>query len=483
MNRYGKTSLTDARSGIVTHLSLTHLSNHLLHQKSTWPGLAALAIFCLLFSVPLVGQGLGSVSGTVVDASGAAVRGATITVTRLDIGRETSVISGDSGNYLIPSLAPSHYKVRIAARGFQSFQESDIFLQANQSLTVDAQLKVGAATETIQVQGAAPDSYAALDSSSATRTDTPLIEVPQSVETITRTLLTEQDVHSLAGALVNVAGVVPTKSEEILFVSPLVRGFPAEIYTDGLAMFGNTTTANDPTSLVGAERIDVIKGPNSTMYGGGLGSPLGGLIDVVSVRPEPRSNGYVGFRGGNFETLDPHGDLNIPINARIAARLAGEYQRNDSWVDVVSGDRWSLQPAMSFQLGPKTDLFVQGRFNHRDQLEYSGIPAVLAFAGQVDRNAFAGAPVGQPHTRLDSRMATVDLNHTFTDSLRWNTSARYYFSQANEHGSFILPGLAPPDPAPPVYQIFTLDMPSQSGQRRHLRFEFDGEPSRSGRKA
>ena len=270
----------------------------------------------------------------------------------------------------------------------------------------------------------------------------------------------DQDRRTLADALVNVSGVVPTKSEEILFVSPLVRGFPAEIYTDGLAMFGNTTTANDPTSLVGVERIEVVKGPNSTMYGGGLGSPLGGLIDVVSVRPEPRLNGYVAFRGGNFDTLDPYGDLNIPINARIASRLPGEYQRNDSWVDLVSGDRWSLQPAMSFQLGPKTDLFVQGRFNHRDQLEYSGIPAVQAMAGQIDRNAFAGAPVGQPHTRLDSRMATVELNHTFTDSLRWNTSARYYFSQANEHGSFVLPGLNPPDPAPPVYQIFTLDMPS-----------------------
>jgi iron complex outermembrane receptor protein len=114
---------------------------------------------------------------------------------------------------------------------------------------------------------------------------------------------------------------------------------------------------------------------------------------------------------------------------------------------------------MSFQIGPKTDLFVQGRFNHRDQLEYSGIPAALAMAGQVDRNAFAGAPVGQPHTRLDSRMATMELNHTFTDSLRWNTSARYYFSQANEHGSFILPGFNP-DPPPPVYNIYTLDMPS-----------------------
>ena len=152
--------------------------------------------------------------------------------------------------------------------------------------------------------------------------------------------------------------------------------------------------------------------------------------------------------------------MNIPFNTKIAARLSGEYQRNDSWVDVVSGDRWSVQPAMSFQLGRKTDLFVQGRINHRDQLEYSGIPADEAFAGLIDRDAFAGAPVGQPHTRLDSRMATVELDHIFSDNLHWNTSARYYFSQANEHGSFVFPGLNPPDPAPPVYQIFTLDMPS-----------------------
>jgi len=398
------------------------------NRRGRKPAWTALAVFCLLSTLPLFGQQHGSVSGTVLDASGAAIAGATVTITQLDTGRQTTVTTNGSGNYAFPSLAPAHYKVKIMARGFEAFQESDVILQANQSLTLGAKLKVGTATETVEVNTAAPGSYAAPDSGSATRTNTPLIEVPQSVEVLNRTLIRDQDRRTLGDALVNVSGVVPTKSEEILFLSPIVRGFPAEIYSDGLAMFGNTTTANDPTSLVGVERIEVVKGPNSTMYGGGLGSPLGGLIDVVSVRPETRLNGY-------------------------------EYQRNDSWVDVVSGDRWSLQPAMSFQLGPKTDLFVLGRFNHRDQLEYSGIPAVQAMAGQIDRNAFAGAPVGQPHTRLDSRMATVELNHTFTDNLRWNTSARYYFSQANEHGSFILPGLNP-DPPPPVYNIYTLDMPS-----------------------
>ncbi len=400
-----------------------------------------------------------NISGVVKDQQGAVVREAKVTATRIETGTVASTTTDAGGAYHFTGLASGHFRIAVTKQGFKEVFTSDFTLGARTSAEQNITLLVGSASETIRVK-AVPNSIVALDSSSATRTDTPLIEVPQAVATVTHELLVEQDVHTLADALKNVAGVVPTKPEEILFVTPLVRGFPAEIYTDGLSMFGNTTTANDPTSLVGAERIDVVKGPNSTMYGGGLGSPLGGLIDVVSVRAEPGLNGYVGIRGGNFETLDPNGDLNIPINARIAARLPGEYQRNDSWVDVVSGDRWSLQPAMSFQLGPKTDLFVQGRFNHRDQLEYSGIPGVQAFAGQVDRNAFAGAPVGQPHTRLESRMGTVDLNHTITDSLGWNTSARYYFSQANEHGSFILPGLSPPDPAPPVYQIFTLDMPS-----------------------
>jgi iron complex outermembrane receptor protein len=420
--------------------------------------IAVAILFTLSYSACAQAES-ASISGVVKDPQGAAVPGATVTAIRIESGSVTSTTTNAEGSYHFSGLGPGHFRITVTKQGFKELSTSEFTLGVQDAEEQNLTLLVGSATETIQVT-AAPDSIVVLDSSSATRTNTPLIEVPQSVATVTHELLVEQDIHTLADALKNVAGVVPTKPEEILFVTPLVRGFPAEIYTDGLAMFGNTTTANDPTSLAGVERIDVVKGPDSTMYGGGLGSPLGGLINVVSVRPQPGLNAYVAFRGGNFETLDPNGDLNIPINARIAARLPGEYQRNDSWVDLVSGDRWSLQPAMSFQLGPKTDLFVQGRFNHRDQLEYSGIPGVQAFAGQVDRNAFAGAPVGQPHTRLDSRMATADLNHTFTDNLRWNTSARYYFSQANEHGSFIFPGLSPPDPDPPVYQIFTLDMPS-----------------------
>ena len=394
-----------------------------------------------------------------LDATGAAIAGATVTITQLDTGRTATVTTNSSGNYTFPSLVPAHYKVGIQAQGFQGFQESDVLLQANQSLSLDAKLKVGTATETVEVNTAAPDSFVALGSSSATRTDTPLIEVPQSVENIPHAVLVAQDAHKLADALVNVSGVTPTKPEELLFTPPIVRGFPAEVYVDGLPIFGGNQQAFDPTSLVGVERIEVLKGPTSALYGGGLGSPLGGLINVVPERPAYKLDGIAALRGGNFTTLDPYADFNVPLGSRIAGRLAGEYLTNESWIDLVKGDHWSVQPSISFQIDPRTDLFIQGQINNRSQLEYSGLPAAQAMAGQIDRNAFPGSPIGQPETRDDNRMVTPTLRHAFTDRLKLAVSGRYYDSSINENGSFVDPQMFAPDPSTPtVYPVIPITL-------------------------
>ena len=299
--------------------------------------------------------------------------------------------------------------------------------------------------------------YGESNSSSATRTDTPLIETPQSVQVITRTLIEEQDRRTLGEALVNVSGVTPTRSEEVLFTSPNVRGFPAEIYLDGLPIYGATQAANDPTSLVGVERIDVVKGPTSTLYAGGTGTPLGGLINITSVRPTDRLGGTVALRGGSFGTIDPYADVNLPLGTGVTARVTGEYQRNGSWIDWLKGERWSLQPSLAAQLGSTTDLFVQGKFDHRNQLEYSGIPAVQALAGAIDRNAFPGAPIGQPRTTIDNQIATAQLRHAFTDALRLTVTGRYYHTKSRDNGSFVFPDFYPPDPeTPTTYPILTI---------------------------
>lgn len=299
--------------------------------------------------------------------------------------------------------------------------------------------------------------YAEPDTSAATKTDTPLINVPQSVQVINKTLIEEQDRRTLADALVNVSGVTPVRSEEVLFTSPIIRGFPSEIYQDGLPFYGATQTANDPTSLVGVERIDVVKGPVSTLYAGGVGTPLGGLINIETVRPYDRLGGYVALRVGSFGTVNPYADVNVPLAPGIAARITGEYQRNDSWIDRVRGNRWSIQPSVSFQLGPRTDLFVQGQINRRSQLEYSGIPAAQALSGQIDRNVFPGAPNGQPNTIINNKLATAILRHGFSDAVKLTVSGRYYHSNSRDVGSFVFGDVFPPDPATPTtYPIFPI---------------------------
>lgn len=305
--------------------------------------------------------------------------------------------------------------------------------------------------------------YSVSTTSSATRTEAPLIEVPQSVQVLTGTLLREQDRRQLNEALINVSGVTPTRSDENLFIPPIVRGFPAEVYLDGLPIFAGNQQAYDPSSLTGVERIEVLKGPTATLYGGGLGTPLGGLINIASTRPEAERGGYVALRAGSFSTINPYGEFNAPLTDAISARIAFEYQSADSWIDLVDGERWSVQPSLLFQLSSQTELLVQGQFNNRSSLEYSGAPAEQALAGAIERYVFPGSPKGQPRTENDNHMGAVSLRHTFSDQLELNVTGRYYRGTIDEYGSFVFPDLFPADPATPtVYPVAPVTMDTRT---------------------
>lgn len=344
-----------------------------------------------------------------------------------------------------PKLVRSAIVIAIASLASMAQAQSE----QNGALHEDATSVPSWAPDTVVIT-AKRANYTASETSAATRTDTPLIEVPQSVQVLTRSLIVEQDRRTLGEALVNVSGVVPTRSEEQLLIPPLVRGFPAEVYLDGLPIYAGNQQAFDPTSLVGVARIDVLKGPSATLYGGGLGTPLGGVINIESERPSEKLGGFVAIRAGSYSTKGASGDLNVPLAPGVAARIAGEYQNNESWINQVHGRRWSLQPSLSFQIDPATNLLLQGQANHRSQLEYSGLPAGQALAGQIDRNAFPGSPLAQPLTTNNNHMGQATLRHLFSDDVKLTVSGRYYKSAIREYGSFVDPDMMAPDPATPT---------------------------------
>ncbi|HKA01980.1 MAG TPA: carboxypeptidase regulatory-like domain-containing protein, partial [Candidatus Solibacter sp.] len=101
-------------------------------------------------------QGVGTIVGTVTDPSGAVVSSATVLVKQSGTGQERSTATNAQGYYVVPSLPPSRYDVEVTAPGFRTFTQKNITLQADQSLTVNASLQVGAPDQSVTISADPP---------------------------------------------------------------------------------------------------------------------------------------------------------------------------------------------------------------------------------------------------------------------------------------------------------------------------------------
>src|SRR5262249_18732964 len=122
-------------------------------MKKTSLSVLLVFLFVTVFSVLSYAQGFGKIVGTVADPSGAAVPSAQIKVVEVDTGLSRTIPSDAEGYYVISSLRPAHYNISIEARGFRTFDAKDVVLQADQTLTVNAKLDIGATSEVVEVTG------------------------------------------------------------------------------------------------------------------------------------------------------------------------------------------------------------------------------------------------------------------------------------------------------------------------------------------
>src|SRR5215470_4507457 len=105
-----------------------------------WAGIAAL----LLASASLFGQSeRGTITGTILDASGAAVPLAKVTATNTDTNVTATTLSNETGDYTLPNLSTGMYRVRIEKEGFNSSVRSSIKLDASATVRADASMEIG----------------------------------------------------------------------------------------------------------------------------------------------------------------------------------------------------------------------------------------------------------------------------------------------------------------------------------------------------
>src|SRR5947208_10292484 len=115
----------------------------------------SIALFILVVSASLFAQDTASITGTVTDPSGAAVKGAQVRVSSPDRGIDHTVPTNDSGDYLVAGLPPGPVDVAVTAQGFKKFEAKGVILRVGQKARTDIALQVGATSTEVTVEGAA----------------------------------------------------------------------------------------------------------------------------------------------------------------------------------------------------------------------------------------------------------------------------------------------------------------------------------------
>lgn len=353
----------------------------------------------------------------------------------------------------------------IPTSGFaQQIQEISL-----QPVIVQSTLSDITATTAGDVEG-----YRALTASSATLTATPLREIPQSIQVIPRSVLDDQGATSMQQALQNVSGAVGQNPLQTpVYNGNYIRGFVAEQYLDGMTTYLNT---GDPNSFANVERIEVLKGPNAILYGGGVGSPTGGVINVVSKMPT--ANRFYEFGGtvGSDGYYAPYFDINQPLNSAGTAlfRATGTYIWAGSNVDVIEAKRYSFNPTLTLTNNEDTSLTIQGLVSHWQQQDYQGLPAVGTLTGpfRLNRDLFIGNP-DIPPTTIDSRSITATLDHRFNDIWSSSTKMRYGETHYDQISQIIISNEPDPGTASwPLYSSNVKENRAEFSATSHLLAEF-----------
>jgi iron complex outermembrane receptor protein len=268
--------------------------------------------------------------------------------------------------------------------------------------------------------------YRALTAVSATKTATPLDDLPQSIQVIPQSVIRDQGNVSLSEAIQNVSGVVGTnrvRTPGYDFIT--IRGFEAEQWLDGLSVLYNIGNRD---ALANIERIEVLKGPNAILYGGGNGAPIGGAVNVISKLPTNVASGEFGVTFGSEDYARPYFDINQPIarDGTALFRLTGEYTSTESFIETLEAESYSINPTLTLTDKTETSLTIQGRITHWSQQEYQGLPAVGTVAGVFDikRTLFIGPP-DVPDSTTEIQGITTSLDHKIDDHFGIHAKARW----------------------------------------------------------
>lgn len=260
--------------------------------------------------------------------------------------------------------------------------------------------------------------YIAIDSVTATKTDTPLLDVPQTVNVVTREQMDDQALHSLGEVLRYVPGVTVGQGEG---------------NRDQLTLRGQNTTADffldgvrDDVQyfrgLYNLQRVEVLKGPYALIFGRGGG---GGIVNRVQKTPSAGGVFSSGrFSADSFGAWDVSADVNAPISDTAAFRLNAVFETLGNHRDFYEGERYAVNPYVAVDLGAGWRAGLSYEHVNDDRVTDRGVPSLGGAPITGYRDQFFGVP-GVNRTTLEANIVKLRLDGALANNVEVFTTILY----------------------------------------------------------
>jgi iron complex outermembrane receptor protein len=272
--------------------------------------------------------------------------------------------------------------------------------------------------------------YLANQSATATKTDTPILTTPQSISVVTKDQIQDQGAQNLTEALRHTPGVtVVSFGANAFFDSFKLRGFEAPRYLDGLRLpADNTTFAIPRIETYGLERLEVLKGPSSGIYGQ---SEPGGLINMVSKRPTSTPQYEIQGSFGSFERFQGAFDIGGPIDKKgeFLYRVVGLGRDSNTQTDFVQDNKLFIAPSFTWRPTLDTSFTILSHYQKVDNKGYQQyVPGQVSFLpnpnGRIPYGRYLGEP-GPDGYHLEQFAVGYAFEHRFNNSLQFRQNLRY----------------------------------------------------------
>ncbi len=283
-----------------------------------------------------------------------------------------------------------------------------------------SQAQSGAVTlDTLHVEGEnrPVQGYHTSRSTTATKTDTPLVDIPQSVTVIPRELVQDLSMQSVADAVRYVPGMGTAQGEGNRD-NPIFRGnqSTADLFVDGIR--DDVEYFRDFYNI---DRIEVLKGPSGMIFGRG---GVGGVLNRVTRQANGENIRELSLEGGSWKHRRVTADAGQGFGDVFSARITGVYQNSESFRDDSFFKKAGVNPTVQLKLGDRTTVHLSYEWYDYDRTADRGIPSFNGGPSDTDTSTFFGS-TAQSITSATVNLFTGVIEHEFVDNVKLVNRTRF----------------------------------------------------------